>query len=165
MSAIIAIKSLTLLHPPMLWRVAWASRLTAGGTQRHPGAISLINFRLTRNVTQVLRSKKTSFKRGRVTAAADPGAGAGHLILPKGFEPLRTELGVSHGVRDVPMPEILLNRPRVVPLVRQLVARRMTEHVRMNGEGEFRELAGARDELPGRRRRHGSAALRDEQIR
>jgi hypothetical protein len=67
-------------------------------------------------------------------------------------------------VRDVPVPEVLLDRASVVPLVRKLVAGRVSEHVRMDGEGEFRELAGTRNQLPGRRRRHRSAALRDEQV-
>ena len=62
------------------------------------------------------------------------------------------------------MPEILLNGPRVVPLVGEFVARRMPQHVRMDGEGEFRPLAGAGDELAHRRGRHGAAALGDEQV-
>jgi hypothetical protein len=52
-----------------------------------------------------------------------------------------------------------------VPLVRKLVAGRMPEHMRMDREEEFRELAGARNELSGCRRRHRSASLSDEQIR
>jgi len=66
-------------------------------------------------------------------------------ILPKSLEPFRTELGIAHGVRDVSMPEILLDRSRVVPFVRKLVAGRVAQHVRMDREGQFRELAGARN--------------------
>lgn len=64
-------------------------------------------------------------------------------IFPKIFESLRTQFRIAHGVRDVPMPQVLLNRPRVVPLIGKLVAGGVPEHVRMDGEGEFRELAGA----------------------
>jgi hypothetical protein len=67
-------------------------------------------------------------------------------------------------MRDVSVPEVLLDRSRVVPLVRELVAGRVPQHVRMDGEGEFRELAGACDQLARRRRRHRSAALGDEQV-
>jgi hypothetical protein len=67
-------------------------------------------------------------------------------------------------VRDVPVPKVLLDRSGVVPLVRKLVAGRVAQHVRMDREGKFRELAGARDQLARRRRRHGSAALGDEQV-
>ncbi len=65
---------------------------------------------------------------------------------------------------DVPVTEVLLDRSRVVSLVRELVPGRVPEHVRMDGEGEFSELARARNQLPGRRRSHRSAALGDEQI-
>ena len=34
---------------------------------------------------------------------------AGSSILPKRFEPLRRQLGVAHRVRDVPVPQVLLN--------------------------------------------------------
>ncbi len=86
------------------------------------------------------------------------------LVFPKGLEALRAKLGVAHCVRDVPMPEVLLDRSGVVPLIGELVAGRVPEHVRMDREGEFRALAGARDQLPCRRRRHRSAALRHEQV-
>ena len=67
-------------------------------------------------------------------------------------------------MRDVSMPEVLLNRSGVVPLIRKLVAGRVSEHVRMDREGEFGELPGTRNQLPGRRRRHRSAAFGDEQV-
>ena len=60
-------------------------------------------------------------------------------------------------MRDVPVSEILLDRARVVPVVRELEPGRVPQHVRMDGEGEFRSIAGAREELPERRRRHRSA--------
>ena len=67
-------------------------------------------------------------------------------------------------MRDISVPKVLLDRSRVVPFIRELVASRVPEHVRMDREGEFRELAGARNELACRRRRHGSAALGDKQV-
>ena len=63
------------------------------------------------------------------------------------------------------MPKVLLNRSGVVPLIRELVAGGVPEHVRVDREGEFRELAGAHDYFSRRRRRHRSAAFRHEQIR
>ena len=42
------------------------------------------------------------------------------LILPKPLEPLRAELGIAHGVGDVAMPEVLLDRAGVVAVVREL---------------------------------------------
>ena len=86
-------------------------------------------------------------------------------ILPKALEPIRTQFRVSHRVRDVLVPEVLLDRPGVLALARELEAAGMAQHVRMDREGEFRELACARNQLPGRRRRHGSFALGHKHIR
>ena len=66
-------------------------------------------------------------------------------IFPEIFKSIRAELGIAHRVRDVSVSEVLLDRARIVPLVRELVTGRMPEHVRMDREGEFRELAGARN--------------------
>jgi hypothetical protein len=85
-------------------------------------------------------------------------------ILPKALEPIRAEFRIAHRVCNVPVTEVLLDRSRVVPLVRELVAGRVPEHVRMDREGEFGEFAGARNQLSGRRRRHRSAAFGDEQV-
>jgi len=43
------------------------------------------------------------------------------------------------------MPEIVLYRPRVVPIVGKFVAARMTQHVRMNRKRNARASAGAGD--------------------
>jgi hypothetical protein len=45
-------------------------------------------------------------------------------------------------VLDVPEPEVELYRSRVLPVVRKLVAARVPEHVRVDGEGEGGGLAG-----------------------
>jgi hypothetical protein len=46
-------------------------------------------------------------------------------VLPKIPEPVRSQVC-----------EVLLNRPRVLPIVGEFVTGRMTQHVRMNGEVE-----------------------------
>ena len=51
MSATIAIKFLILWHPSVPWRMAWAHRPTAEGNPNRQGAISLINFQLTKEIT------------------------------------------------------------------------------------------------------------------
>lgn len=65
-------------------------------------------------------------------------------ILPKILEPLRTQFRIAHHVHDVLVPEVLLGRARVLPVTGELESTGMTEHVRMNREGEFGEFAGAR---------------------
>jgi hypothetical protein len=46
------------------------------------------------------------------------------------------------------MPQVVLNRPRVVAIIRQLVAARVAQHVRMDGEVEARGAARASEDLP-----------------
>ena len=66
-------------------------------------------------------------------------------ILPKPLEALRTELCIAHRVRDVAVTQVLLDRARVVTVIRELVAGGVSQHVRMDREGEFGALAGARN--------------------
>ena len=53
-------------------------------------------------------------------------------ILPKAFEPIRTQFRVSHRVRDVLVPEVLLDRARVLAVAGELEPARMPQHVRMD---------------------------------
>jgi hypothetical protein len=87
------------------------------------------------------------------------------LILPKALEPIRTQLGIAHRVRDVFVSEVLLDRARVLALAGELESTGMPEHVRMDREGQFRELAGARNQFSRRRRRHRPFTLGHEHIR
>ncbi len=45
-------------------------------------------------------------------------------------------------MRDVLVPEVLLDRPRILALAGELETAGMPQHVRVDGEGEFGELAG-----------------------
>ena len=65
-------------------------------------------------------------------------------VLPKGLKSLRTQPRITHGVHDVAMPQILLNRACVVAIVCELEPGLVPQHVRMNGEGQFRAHPGAR---------------------
>lgn len=61
------------------------------------------------------------------------------LVAPEPFEPIRRKLGVAHRMHDVSVPEIVLDGPGVVTVVREFVAARMSEHVRVHGEGQTRK--------------------------
>ncbi len=56
------------------------------------------------------------------------------LVFPKILESVWSKLGVADGVLDVPVPEVLLDCPGVVPGVRQEEARRVSKHVRVDRE-------------------------------
>ena len=86
-------------------------------------------------------------------------------ILPKTLEPIGAELRIAHRVRDVFVAEVLLDRACVLALAGEFEPARMAQHMRMGREGEFRELAGARDQFPRRRRRHRPSAFGHKQIR
>ena len=62
------------------------------------------------------------------------------------------------------MPEVLLNRSRVVAVVGQFVAGRTAEHVRMNRELKAGLASGPGDDLSNRVRGQRSLALADEDI-
>jgi hypothetical protein len=53
-------------------------------------------------------------------------------ISKKFLEPLRRQGGVARRILDVAMPEIRLDRPRIVAVICELVAAGMAEHVGMS---------------------------------
>ena len=73
------------------------------------------------------------------------------LIPPKILETGRRQLGVPHRVLNILVAEICLQSPGVDALVRQRVATRMPEHVRMRLEAELGLLSRAFDH-PGKTR-------------
>ena len=86
------------------------------------------------------------------------------LILPEGFEPVRRELRVSDRVRDVLVTQIMLNRPCVLSVVRQLEPSRVPEHVWMDRETQFRRFPSSSDNLPHGRFRERPLALAGEDV-
>src|SRR4029453_12254601 len=69
------------------------------------------------------------------------------LVRPEPLEPIRSQVGAAHRVLDVPMPEVVLNRPGVVALVGELEAAGVAEHVRVDRKAEPRGSTRARDDL------------------
>jgi len=59
----------------------------------------------------------------------------------------------------------MLQRSRIVAVVRQLVATRMAQHVRVDGEGQFCLDVGARNELAYRGGGHRLTALVGKHVR
>src|SRR5204862_3563438 len=52
-----------------------------------------------------------------------------HLIAPKVLEPGRRQFRISNRVADITMPEVILNRSRIVAITGKLVSRTMSQHV------------------------------------
>jgi hypothetical protein len=56
-------------------------------------------------------------------------------LSPEILETIRRQLGVAHRVLDVLVPELCLQRPRVVSRIGEGVAAGVAQHVREDGEG------------------------------
>src|SRR5262244_2926065 len=64
-------------------------------------------------------------------------------ILPEPSEPVRRHRCVAHGRGNRAVTEIVLNCPRVVPVISELVAAGMPQHVAVDQERETISLAGS----------------------
>jgi hypothetical protein len=64
-------------------------------------------------------------------------------VPPEILEALRRQIRVARGVLDNAMPEILLDCPGVLSVVRELVSGSMTQHVWVDGELDARVPARA----------------------
>ncbi len=86
----------------------------------------------------------------REGGAVQRGAGLGcrRLVAPEVFEAVGRQLRVSHRVLDVPVAEVVLNRPGVMPLVGELEAAGVAQHMRVDWKAELRLVAGSGDDLP-----------------
>ena len=57
-------------------------------------------------------------------------------LAPQLLEPCRVCHRVPDGVLNVPMPQVILNKPRIRALVRQGEAASMAQHMRMGKQGQ-----------------------------
>lgn len=81
-------------------------------------------------------------------------------VLPEILEPIRRHLGVSNRVHDIFMPQVVLEGPSIMPIVGQLVASGVPEHVRMDREPKLSRLPGPGDRFKESRSRGGTTASR-----
>ena len=76
-------------------------------------------------------------------AEADHGNIRRGLIAPEILEPICRQFSVAGGMLNVAVPQIMLDRPRVLPVVGQLVAGGVAQHVRMDRNGMAAALPAA----------------------
>jgi hypothetical protein len=86
------------------------------------------------------------------------------LVSEEVLEPRRCHFGVPHGVLDVLVAEVVLYRPRVVPVIGQLEPASVPQHVRVCREAEARRLARSLHHLPHVVRCHRPTALAGEDV-
>ena len=80
-------------------------------------------------------------------AEADHGNIRRGLIAPEILEPICRQFSVAGGMLNVAVPQIMLDRPRVLPVVGQLVAGGVAQHVRMDRELDAGLASGSTDDL------------------
>src|SRR5271163_3509150 len=80
-------------------------------------------------------------------------------MLPEAVKPPTGKLCVAHSVLNVPMPEAVLKRAGVLPLVRKLEPASVAQHVRVNRERQRACLADPRQCLTKAGRRHRRVTL------
>ena len=83
-------------------------------------------------------------------------------VLPKVSEAMRRQRRIAHGVLDILVAEIGLQRQGIDALIGELVAASVPQHVRMDDEIETRDLAEPLHHDTESARRERCAALRDE---
>jgi hypothetical protein len=88
----------------------------------------------------------------------------GVLVLPKVLEPLRRQLGVSNGVLNVLVSQIVLKRARVLMVIGKLEPAGVAQHVRMDWEWHLGSLAEPAHHSPEPDGTHGCPAFAHEQV-
>lgn len=85
------------------------------------------------------------------------------FLSPQLFKPGRIRRRIDNCVLNVAVPKIVLNKPRVCPLIRQGKTAGMAEHVRMGGEGQAGTLSIVTDRKPRGLAAQWTAPLTDEE--
>src|SRR5262245_32138929 len=86
-------------------------------------------------------------------------------ILPEFLEPPRSQLRIAYRVLNVLVAEVHLDRARILAGIRQIEARRVPEHMRMNRELDAGRLCGFHHNVMDGASCHRTATQRREHIR
>src|SRR5437762_14160035 len=100
-------------------------------------------------------------RRGR-SSAGRPYGTALRSISPKAAETCRCHFGIAHRVLYLPVPEVILQCPRVVSVVSELEAAGVSQHVRVDGERKIDTQSRPRQHLRKTARGQRRAALAKE---
>ena len=83
----------------------------------------------------------------RLLHRTKPTSGYENSILPESLKPIWCQLGVPHRVLDILVAQIVLDRPGVMSLVRQIEPTGMAQHVGVDREIELSLPACSGDQL------------------
>ncbi len=85
-------------------------------------------------------------------------------VLPETAESICCKLGVAACMLDVPVAEVVLHCPRIVPIVRQFEAATMAKHMGVHRKWQSGLPAGSSDQLSRRGIRQRPTTLRDKHV-
>ena len=85
-------------------------------------------------------------------------------VLPEVLEPIWRHFSIADRVHDVFVSHVVLEGSRVVPIVGELVARGVPEHVRMDWEWELCGFSSSGDRFQESDSRRGPTTLGDKHI-
>jgi hypothetical protein len=85
-------------------------------------------------------------------------------VVPEILEPIGSHLGVSNRVLDIFVAHVVLERSGVMPIVGELEASRVPEHVGVNRECEPCRFSGSGDHFEEACSRGGTTALGDKDV-
>src|SRR5262249_16715798 len=115
--------------------------------------------RLRRVLTESARPLKSYFSKN-VAVCQD----RLRLILPEIFKSAACQFRISHRVLNVLVAEIKLDRARILSSIRQIKARRMSQHMRVYRKFDSGRLCGLSDNAMNGAPRRRTAAQRREYI-
>ena len=156
------------------------SRLTPSNepmTCGHRGAIRAKGTTSVREIAAELTAQAIPAPRGETrhptavaacwcepdTAPASRRASESALVLPEPLEPIRRQRRVAHCRGNRTVAEVVLDRPRVLAVVGQLIPARVAQHVAVNEEREAGSLTSTSDHalIPGHRERRQALGNED----
>ncbi len=65
------------------------------------------------------------------------------LVSPKPLEPAFGQRGVARRRLQISVPKVVRQAPGVMPIIRELISRRVPQHVRMHRERQLRRSASS----------------------
>jgi hypothetical protein len=86
------------------------------------------------------------------------------LVFPKTFESVGRHFGVSDGMSNILVPEVMLQGSGVMTFISKFEAAGVSQHVRMDRKRQFGCQPRSSHKFAHIACRHGAAALRDKQI-
>jgi hypothetical protein len=105
------------------------------------------------------RNTRSCYKGGFAIRCSRAGILSSTSVPPEALKPIGRQFGVSHGMLNVLVAEVVLKRARVMAVICELITAGVAQHVRMDWKCQCRHLASSCEHLSHCGRSHRPAAL------